>query len=117
MTDGRRKARPEHPVVVRLREHRNADMQLRVADVITRFAGSMAFVYIHVVVFALWMVFPEPLRRAGGRAEDEHRTHPRDPRAVHRAAAPPALGRRVKTSGPSDAGARLPSESRGGRTC
>ena len=53
------KARPEHPVVVRLREHRNADMQLRVADVITRFAGSMAFVYIHVVVFALWMVFLE----------------------------------------------------------
>jgi uncharacterized membrane protein len=53
------KARPEHPVVVRLRAHRNADRQLRVADAITRFAGSMAFVYIHVVVFALWMVFLE----------------------------------------------------------
>jgi uncharacterized membrane protein len=53
------KGRPEHPVVVWMREHRNANMQLRVADVITRFAGSMAFVYIHIVVFALWMVFLE----------------------------------------------------------
>jgi uncharacterized membrane protein len=59
MTDVRTKTRPEHPVVVRMREHRNADMQLRVADVITRFAGSMSFVYIHIVIFAVWMVFLE----------------------------------------------------------
>jgi uncharacterized membrane protein len=59
VTDVRTKARPEHPVVVWMREHRNADMQLRVADVITRFAGSMAFVYIHVALFALWMIFLE----------------------------------------------------------
>jgi uncharacterized membrane protein len=59
VTDVRVKGRPEHPVVVWMREHRNANMQLRVADVITRFAGSMAFVYIHIVVFALWMVFLE----------------------------------------------------------
>jgi uncharacterized membrane protein len=53
------KARPEHPVVVRLRAHRDADRQLRLADAITRFAGSMAFVYIHIVAFALWMLFLE----------------------------------------------------------
>jgi uncharacterized membrane protein len=60
LDDGHRtKPRPEHPVVVRLREHRNSDLQLRVADGITRFAGSMSFVYIHIVVFAFWMVFLE----------------------------------------------------------
>lgn len=42
-----------------MRRHRSADLQLRVADAITRFAGPMAFVYLHVVVFAVWMVFFE----------------------------------------------------------
>src|SRR4051794_19884068 len=50
---------PEHPVVVRAREKRAADAQLRVADAITAFAGSMPFVYLHVVVFAGWMLFVE----------------------------------------------------------
>lgn len=49
----------EHPVVARMREHRAADLQLRVADAITRFAGSMAFVYIHVLLFAAWMLVVE----------------------------------------------------------
>ena len=49
----------EHPVVASLRAHRAANLQLKVADAITRFAGSMAFVYLHVVVFAVWMVFVE----------------------------------------------------------
>ena len=35
-------------------------MQLRIADAITAFAGSMRFVYIHAIGFALWMVFVEP---------------------------------------------------------
>ena len=52
-------SRPEHPVVTRLRENRAADRQLRVADAITRFAGSMAFVYIHVAGFAVWMLVVE----------------------------------------------------------
>jgi uncharacterized membrane protein len=30
-----------------------------VADLITRYAGSMAFVYAHVVVFTTWMLFFE----------------------------------------------------------
>jgi uncharacterized membrane protein len=50
---------PEHPVVVRTREKRAADAQLRVADAITAFAGSMTFVYLHVAVFAAWMLFAE----------------------------------------------------------
>jgi uncharacterized membrane protein len=51
--------RPEHPVVAKLRERRTADVQLRVADAITKFAGSMWFVYLHVVVFAVWMLLVE----------------------------------------------------------
>jgi uncharacterized membrane protein len=49
----------EHPVVVGLRRTRTENVQLRVADAITRFAGSMPFVYVHVVVFAGWMLFAE----------------------------------------------------------
>jgi uncharacterized membrane protein len=49
----------EHPVVAKLRNNRAADLQLKVADAITAFAGSMPFVYVHVVVFAVWMLFVE----------------------------------------------------------
>src|SRR4051812_10911094 len=51
--------RAEHPVVTKLRLKRNKDVQLRIADAITRFAGSMPFVYVHIVVFAVWMLFVE----------------------------------------------------------
>lgn len=37
------------------RKWRKAETKL--ADVITRFAGSMFFVYIHVVWFALWLLY------------------------------------------------------------
>jgi uncharacterized membrane protein len=50
---------PHSPVVVEHIEQRAQDLQLRVADAITKFAGSMMFVYIHIVVFALWMLFIE----------------------------------------------------------
>jgi len=33
--------------------------QLRIADKITAFAGSMQFVYLHVLLFTLWMVLVE----------------------------------------------------------
>lgn len=59
MTAARTDVHPEHPVVTKLRERRAADAQLRVADAITKFAGSMLFVYLHVVVFAAWMLFAE----------------------------------------------------------
>jgi uncharacterized membrane protein len=48
-----------HPVVVEHAARRAADLQLRVADAITAFAGSMPFVYIHAVLFACWMLFVE----------------------------------------------------------
>ena len=48
-----------NPVVVEHHERRYADIQLRIADKITSFAGSMRFVYIHAVGFAIWMVFIE----------------------------------------------------------
>ena len=50
---------PRHPVVIRLNAERSADLQLRVADRITAFAGSMKFVYLHALVFATWMVVVE----------------------------------------------------------
>jgi uncharacterized membrane protein len=49
----------EHPVVATQRAKRAEDVQLKVADAITAFAGSMPFVYVHVVVFAVWMLFVE----------------------------------------------------------
>jgi uncharacterized membrane protein len=48
-----------HPVVVRLNNERFADDQLRLADRITAFAGSMKFVYLHALVFVIWMVAVE----------------------------------------------------------
>lgn len=48
-----------HPVNVAREEQRAANIQLRIADAITTFAGSMPFVYIHAVVFAIWMLFIE----------------------------------------------------------
>ena len=48
-----------HPSVLAEAEQRSADVQLRIADAITKFAGSMAFVYAHIVVFAAWMLFVE----------------------------------------------------------
>jgi uncharacterized membrane protein len=50
---------PRHPVVLAEQARRAADLQLRIADKITAFAGSMQFVYLHVVVFAGWMLLVE----------------------------------------------------------
>ena len=47
---------PHSPVVLKQVEKRAADIQLRVADAITAFAGSMRFVYIHVALFAVLML-------------------------------------------------------------
>ncbi|WP_433601920.1 DUF1003 domain-containing protein [Nocardia sp. CA-135953] len=48
-----------HPAVVRFHEVRGESLQLRVADWITKFAGSMRFVYIHAIGFAIWMIWAE----------------------------------------------------------
>jgi uncharacterized membrane protein len=48
-----------HPAVIDEARKRNTSFQLRVADQITTFAGSMSFVYIHAALFAVWMSFFE----------------------------------------------------------
>jgi uncharacterized membrane protein len=50
---------PHHPAVIAHVEQRTADVQLKVADAITKFAGSMKFIYLHVVVFGVWMLVVE----------------------------------------------------------
>jgi uncharacterized membrane protein len=47
----------ENPVLVKHRQMRRASLQNRIADVVTKFAGSMAFVYVHIVWFSLWIGF------------------------------------------------------------
>ena len=44
---------------MRLDRERADDIQLQFADWITAFAGSMPFVWLHVALFALWMVLLE----------------------------------------------------------
>ena len=51
--------RLHHPVVLEQAEKRASDFQLRIADQITAFAGSMRFVYIHAIVFVTWMLVLE----------------------------------------------------------
>jgi uncharacterized membrane protein len=48
-----------HPAYRTVAENRAAKAQLRLADAITKFAGSMAFVYLHIVAFVVWMLFAE----------------------------------------------------------
>ncbi len=48
-----------HPAVVSEKRRRRQDIQLRTADMITNFAGSMQFVYLHTVLFATWMIWLE----------------------------------------------------------
>jgi uncharacterized membrane protein len=48
-----------NPVVLEEQKKRAADLQLHVADRITAFAGSMNFVYVHIVLFAVWILFIE----------------------------------------------------------
>jgi uncharacterized membrane protein len=48
-----------HPAVVTQFEQRATDAQLRFADRITAFAGSMNFVYLHVALFTFWMLVLE----------------------------------------------------------
>jgi uncharacterized membrane protein len=48
---------PLNPELARHAEARAANLQNRIADAITRFAGSMAFVYFHILWFAVWIVF------------------------------------------------------------
>ena len=55
-----RTSQVHHPAVLDEARRRNKDCQLRLADHITTFAGSMNFVWIHAAFFAIWMLFLEP---------------------------------------------------------
>lgn len=48
-------SRPMHPAMLQHAEVRARSAQNRVADTITRLAGSMWFVYLHVAWFAIWI--------------------------------------------------------------
>jgi uncharacterized membrane protein len=47
---------PVNPALLKHAEERRKRLENRVADQITRFAGSMQFVYLHVVWFAAWII-------------------------------------------------------------
>jgi uncharacterized membrane protein len=48
---------PISPEQVKHAEVRAANVQNRISDTITRFSGSMAFVYLHVIWFGCWIGF------------------------------------------------------------
>ena len=48
---------PINPALLKHTEKRAEDAQNRVADRITTFAGSMTFVYLHILWFGLWIGF------------------------------------------------------------
>ena len=48
-----------HPAVLDEAKRRRQNLQLRLADRITAFAGSMNFVWIHAALFAVWMLVLE----------------------------------------------------------
>lgn len=48
-----------HPAVVEDLTKHAEQTQLRIADAITKYAGSMLFVYVHIVGFAFWMLVLE----------------------------------------------------------
>jgi uncharacterized membrane protein len=50
---------PHHPVVLKTLQQRGEDFQLRIADAITAYAGSMRFIYVHIVIFTVWMLLLE----------------------------------------------------------
>ncbi len=47
--------KPTHPALLEHRAEREQSLQNRIADAITTFAGSMRFVYLHVLWFAGWI--------------------------------------------------------------
>ncbi len=48
---------PINPALIKHAEVRAQSVQNRIADAITMFAGSMAFVYIHIIWFSAWIGF------------------------------------------------------------
>jgi uncharacterized membrane protein len=48
---------PQHPALAQHNAARREHLQDRVADAITTFAGSMVFVYVHMLWFGAWIIF------------------------------------------------------------
>jgi uncharacterized membrane protein len=46
---------PVNPALLKHAEQRRQNAENRIADTITRFAGSMPFVYVHVIWFTAWI--------------------------------------------------------------
>ena len=46
---------PVNPVLVAHLDERAKSLQNRIADLITRFVGSMPFIYVHIIWFTLWI--------------------------------------------------------------
>ena len=53
-----------NPVLMKHAEKRAQSVQNRIADQITTFAGSMWFVYIHIIWFSCWIGFGVEIGRA-----------------------------------------------------
>ena len=49
---------PLSPALVGYEAKRAQNLQSRIADAVTAFAGSMLFVYVHIVWFAIWVTLP-----------------------------------------------------------
>jgi uncharacterized membrane protein len=49
---------PLSPALRKHEEERANSLQSRIADVVTGFAGSMSFVYVHLAWFAFWILLP-----------------------------------------------------------
>jgi len=47
---------PINPALLKQADQRRQHLENRIADQITRFAGSMLFVYLHVIWFAVWIL-------------------------------------------------------------
>jgi uncharacterized membrane protein len=48
---------PANPALAEHARQRASSVQAQIADTVTKFAGSMGFVYVHIVWFAIWVGF------------------------------------------------------------
>ncbi|MEJ7681826.1 MAG: hypothetical protein WKG06_29060 [Segetibacter sp.] len=48
---------------LRQQDEKEKTLDEHIADKITKFTGSMSFVYIHLVVFTLWIIYNKGLLR------------------------------------------------------
>jgi uncharacterized membrane protein len=59
MSTQRTRPKIPHPALVEHAQERAEHLQNRIADRITSYAGSMHFVYLHIALFAAWMILIE----------------------------------------------------------